>query len=94
MEKIGSEAARRQLPALLERAHEGKASLIMKRGKPYAVSPHRINGVYQPPAPVCSGFAVLGRASGASRPLQRWPRCAMSGNDGSVRYPRWCLGDS
>lgn len=37
MEKIGSEAARRQLPALLERAHEGKASLIMKRGKPYAV---------------------------------------------------------
>jgi len=37
MEKIGSEAARRQLPELLERAHRGEASIIMKRGKPYAI---------------------------------------------------------
>lgn len=37
MEKIGSEAARRQLPGLLDKAHSGKASLIMKRGKPYAI---------------------------------------------------------
>ncbi|WP_440995040.1 type II toxin-antitoxin system Phd/YefM family antitoxin [Arhodomonas sp. SL1] len=37
MEKIGSEAARRQLPELLDRAHSGEPSLIMKRGKPYAV---------------------------------------------------------
>ncbi len=36
MERIGSEAARRQLPALLERAHQGQASVIMKRGQPYA----------------------------------------------------------
>lgn len=32
----GAEEARRLLPALLERAHHGKASLITKRGKPYA----------------------------------------------------------
>lgn len=37
MEKIGSEAARRQLPELLDRAHGGEPSVIMKRGKPYAV---------------------------------------------------------
>ncbi|MBS3800659.1 MAG: type II toxin-antitoxin system Phd/YefM family antitoxin [Thioalkalivibrio sp.] len=37
MEKIGSEAARRQLPKLLDRAHSGKPSIIMKRGEPYAV---------------------------------------------------------
>jgi len=37
MEKIGSEAARRQLPRLLDRAHSGEPSIIMKRGKPYAV---------------------------------------------------------
>jgi len=37
VEKVGSEAARRRLPALLEQAHQGRASVIMKRGKPYAV---------------------------------------------------------
>ena len=37
MEKIGSEAARRRLPTLLEQAHQGRASVIMKHGKPYAV---------------------------------------------------------
>ncbi len=37
MEKIGSEAARRQLPTLLDRAHGGEPSIIMKRGEPYAV---------------------------------------------------------
>jgi len=36
MEKIGSEAARRQLPELLDRAHSGEPAIIMKRGKPYA----------------------------------------------------------
>lgn len=36
-EKIGSEAARRQLPELLERAHGGEPCIIMKRGKAYAV---------------------------------------------------------
>lgn len=37
MQKIGSEAARRQLPELLDRAHSGEPTLIMKRGEPYAV---------------------------------------------------------
>ena len=37
MEKIGSEAARRHLPSLLKRAHDGKASMITKRGEPYAI---------------------------------------------------------
>ncbi|TQE99202.1 MAG: type II toxin-antitoxin system Phd/YefM family antitoxin [Spiribacter salinus] len=37
MQKIGSEAARRQLPELLDRAHSGEPSIIMKRGKAYAV---------------------------------------------------------
>ena len=37
MEKIGSEAARRQLPKLLDQAHNGEPLIIMKRGKPYAV---------------------------------------------------------
>jgi len=37
MEKIGSEAARRHLPALLKRAHDGKPLMITKRGEPYAV---------------------------------------------------------
>jgi prevent-host-death family protein len=32
----GAEEARTVLPELLERAHHGKASLITKRGKPYA----------------------------------------------------------
>jgi prevent-host-death family protein len=32
----GAEEARTLLPELLERAHHGKASLITKRGKPYA----------------------------------------------------------
>ncbi|WP_443081502.1 type II toxin-antitoxin system Phd/YefM family antitoxin [Thiohalorhabdus sp.] len=36
MQKIGSEAARRQLPELLDRAHSGEPAIIMKRGKPYA----------------------------------------------------------
>jgi len=36
MQKIGSEAARRQLPELLDQAHSGEATIIMKRGKPYA----------------------------------------------------------
>jgi prevent-host-death family protein len=37
----GVEEARRQLPALIEEAHRGRATLITKRGKPYAalVSP-------------------------------------------------------
>lgn len=34
--KEGSEEARKNLPAILERAHRGKATLITKRGKPYA----------------------------------------------------------
>lgn len=33
----GSEEARRRLPALLERAHRGKPTVITKRGAPYAV---------------------------------------------------------
>lgn len=33
---FGAEEARTLLPELLERAHHGKASLITKRGKPYA----------------------------------------------------------
>jgi len=37
MKKIGSAAARRQLAELLDRAHSGEPSIIMKRGKPYAV---------------------------------------------------------
>ncbi|WP_018871323.1 MULTISPECIES: type II toxin-antitoxin system Phd/YefM family antitoxin [unclassified Thioalkalivibrio] len=37
MQKIGSEAARRQLPNLLDRAHSGEPAIIMKRGKPYAI---------------------------------------------------------
>ena len=32
----GAEEARTLLPELLERAHHGKATLITKRGKPYA----------------------------------------------------------
>lgn len=32
----GAEEARTLLPELLELAHQGKASLITKRGKPYA----------------------------------------------------------
>lgn len=32
----GAEEARTLLPELLERAHQGKASVITKRGKPYA----------------------------------------------------------
>jgi prevent-host-death family protein len=32
----GAEEARALLPELLERAHQGKASIITKRGKPYA----------------------------------------------------------
>jgi prevent-host-death family protein len=32
----GAEEARTLLPELLERAHHGKASVITKRGKPYA----------------------------------------------------------
>jgi prevent-host-death family protein len=32
----GSEEARSLLPELLERAHHGSASVITKRGKPYA----------------------------------------------------------
>ncbi len=35
--KEGSEEARRNLPALLERAHRGKPTVITKRGAPYAV---------------------------------------------------------
>jgi len=34
--KEGSEEARKRLPALLERAHRGKPTLITKRGEPYA----------------------------------------------------------
>jgi prevent-host-death family protein len=34
--KEGSEAARKRLPALLERAHRGKPTLITKHGAPYA----------------------------------------------------------
>lgn len=34
--KEGSEEARKRLPALLERAHRGKPTLITKRGQPYA----------------------------------------------------------
>ena len=34
--KEGSEEARKRLPALLERAHRGKPTLITKRGLPYA----------------------------------------------------------
>ncbi|SFC96877.1 prevent-host-death family protein [Thiohalospira halophila DSM 15071] len=37
MKNIGSEAARRHLPELLDRAHGGEPLVIMKRGKPYAV---------------------------------------------------------
>jgi prevent-host-death family protein len=36
MHKIGSEAARRQLPELLEQAHSGEPAIITKRGQPYA----------------------------------------------------------
>ena len=32
----GAEEARTLLPELLERAHQGKTTLITKRGKPYA----------------------------------------------------------
>jgi prevent-host-death family protein len=32
----GAEEARTLLPELLERAHHGKATVITKRGKPYA----------------------------------------------------------
>jgi prevent-host-death family protein len=32
----GAEEARTLLPELLERAHQGEASVITKRGKPYA----------------------------------------------------------
>lgn len=34
---VGSEAARRRLPELLDRAHSGESSVIEKRGQPYAV---------------------------------------------------------
>ncbi len=34
--KEGSEETRKRLPALLERAHRGKPTLITKRGEPYA----------------------------------------------------------
>jgi prevent-host-death family protein len=33
---IGAEEARTRLPELLERAHHGKATVITKRGQPYA----------------------------------------------------------
>lgn len=36
MQKVGAEAARRRLPELLDRAHAGEASIILKRGIPYA----------------------------------------------------------
>lgn len=36
MQKIGAEAARRRLPELLDRAHAGEGSIILKRGIPYA----------------------------------------------------------
>ncbi len=32
----GSEEARKRLPELLDRAHRGKATIITKRGVPYA----------------------------------------------------------
>lgn len=34
--RCGAEEARANLPALLERAHQGTPVLITKRGKPYA----------------------------------------------------------
>jgi prevent-host-death family protein len=34
--QYGAEEARTLLPELLERAHQGKSSIITKRGKPYA----------------------------------------------------------
>lgn len=34
--KEGSEAARKKLPSLLERAHRGLSTLITRRGVPYA----------------------------------------------------------
>lgn len=37
MHKIGSEAARRELPRLLDLAHSGEPAMILKRGKPYAI---------------------------------------------------------
>lgn len=36
MLEINAEAARRRLPELLDRAHEGEVSVIKKRGVPYA----------------------------------------------------------
>ena len=36
MRKIGSEAARRRLPELLEQARAGEGTIILKRGVPYA----------------------------------------------------------
>ena len=36
----GAEDARTRLPELLEKAHQGSASLITKRGKPYAALVH------------------------------------------------------
>ena len=36
MLEIGAEAARKRLPELLDLAHAGKATIIQKRGVPYA----------------------------------------------------------
>ena len=36
MRELGTEEARRRLPELLDRAHAGEASIIKKRGVPYA----------------------------------------------------------
>ena len=37
MLEVGAEAARRRFPELLDRAYSGEASVIKKRGVPYAV---------------------------------------------------------
>lgn len=36
MESLGIEATRRRLPELVAAAHEGKATLITRHGRPYA----------------------------------------------------------
>jgi prevent-host-death family protein len=64
--RYGAEEARIALPELLERAHNGTASIITKRGKPYAE--------VVPPGTVAAGRPALPFLSLAGSGRGLWGR--------------------
>jgi prevent-host-death family protein len=58
--EIGAEAARKRLPELLDRAHAGESSIIMKRGVPYAA----LVPLDQRVEPGCGGLMALKGSGG------------------------------